>query len=65
MAAELRQTEDSELLKPPVEGEDFTTTDTWRVLRIQSEIVKGFDELAHVGPAVAVFGSARLPEHNR
>ncbi|HKM17082.1 MAG TPA: TIGR00730 family Rossman fold protein [Limnochordia bacterium] len=65
MAAELRQTEDSELLKPPVEGEDFTTTDTWRVLRIQSEIVKGFDELAHVGPAVAVFGSARTPEHHR
>ncbi|HOB08956.1 MAG TPA: TIGR00730 family Rossman fold protein [Limnochordia bacterium] len=59
------QTEDSQLLRPPVEGEDFTTTDTWRVLRIQSEIVKGFDELAHIGPAVAVFGSARTPEHHR
>lgn len=63
--AAVRQTEDSQLLKPPVEGEDFTNTDTWRVLRIQSEIVKGFDELAHIGPAVAVFGSARTPEHHR
>lgn len=65
MAEEMLQTEDSQLLRPPVEGEDFTTTDTWRVLRIQSEIVKGFDELAHIGPAVAVFGSARTPEHHR
>ena len=65
MAEEMLQTEDSQLRRPPVEGEDFTTTDTWRVLRIQSEIVKGFDELAHIGPAVAVFGSARTPEHHR
>ena len=65
MAEEMLQTEDSQLLRPPVEGEDFTTTDTWRVLRIQSEIVKGFDELVHIGPAVAVFGSARTPEHHR
>ena len=58
-------TEDRELLKPPVLTEDFTVSDTWRVLRIQSEIVSGFDELAHIGKAVAVFGSARTPENNR
>ena len=43
---------------------DFIHTDTWRALRIQSEFVKGFDELAEIGPAVSVFGSARVgPRH--
>ena len=35
--------------------------DPWRVLRIQSEFVEGFGALAELGPAVAVFGSARTP----
>jgi uncharacterized protein (TIGR00730 family) len=38
---------------------DFTHTDPWRVLRIQSEFVEGFGTLAELGPAVSVFGSAR------
>jgi uncharacterized protein (TIGR00730 family) len=38
---------------------DFTITDPWRVFRIMSEFVNGFDELAHIPPAVAIFGSAR------
>jgi uncharacterized protein (TIGR00730 family) len=37
----------------------FLEEDTWRVLRIQSEFVEGFEALAGIGPAVAVFGSAR------
>lgn len=41
---------------------DFTRTDPWRVLRIQSEFVDGFDTLARVGPAISVFGSARTAE---
>src|SRR5438874_13340206 len=35
--------------------------DPWRVLRILSEFVEGFDALADVGSAVTVFGSARTP----
>src|SRR6266702_1111571 len=35
--------------------------DPWRVLRILSEFVEGFDALNDVGPAVTVFGSARTP----
>jgi uncharacterized protein (TIGR00730 family) len=35
------------------------STDAWRVLRIQAEFVEGFGALAELGPAVAVFGSAR------
>ena len=38
---------------------DWLHTDPWRVLRIQSEFVDGFGALAELGPAVAVFGSAR------
>jgi uncharacterized protein (TIGR00730 family) len=33
--------------------------DPWRVLRILSEFVEGFDALNGVGPAITVFGSAR------
>ena len=36
--------------------------DPWRVLRILSEFVEGFDALNGVGPAVTVFGSARASE---
>src|SRR5205807_7743671 len=35
-------------------------TDPWRVFRIMSEFVEGFDTLSHIPPAVAVFGSARV-----
>jgi len=38
---------------------DFTVTDPWRVLRIMSEFVNGFDALAHIPASVAIFGSAR------
>ena len=38
---------------------DFTHTDPWRVFRIMSEFVDGFDELSQVPPSVAIFGSAR------
>jgi hypothetical protein len=38
---------------------DFTKEDTWRVFRIMAEFVEGFEDLAHIEPAVAVFGSAR------
>ena len=40
-------------------GADWVHTDPWRVLRIQAEFVEGFGQLAELGPAVAVFGSAR------
>ncbi|MFC0314266.1 TIGR00730 family Rossman fold protein [Gordonia phosphorivorans] len=36
-----------------------TVRDSWRVLRIQSEFVAGFDALENVSEAVTVFGSAR------
>ena len=38
---------------------DFTREDPWRIFRIMSEFVDGFDALSKVGPAVAIFGSSR------
>jgi uncharacterized protein (TIGR00730 family) len=38
---------------------DWVHTDPWRVLRIQAEFVEGFGQLAELGRAVSVFGSAR------
>ena len=43
---------------------DFTLTDPWRVMRITSEFVNGFDALAHIPPAVTIFGSARTKPDN-
>ncbi len=40
---------------------DWVHMDPWRVLKIQAEFVEGFNDLAELGPAIAVFGSARIP----
>ena len=53
-------TADQHLLQRQPGADAFTHTDTWRALRIQAEFVEGFDALADVGPAVSVFGSARI-----
>jgi len=42
--------------------EDLRKSETWRVFRIQSELVEGFETLFDIGPAVTIFGSARLEE---
>jgi uncharacterized protein (TIGR00730 family) len=54
-------TADAHLLAAPDEAPQFRTTDPWRVLRIQSEFVHGFDALADVDHGVTIFGSARTP----
>ncbi len=38
--------------------------DPWRIFRIMAEFVDGFEELKDIGPAVSIFGSARMkPNH--
>jgi uncharacterized protein (TIGR00730 family) len=56
------RTEDEKLLTADRRRPEFLETDTWRALRILSEFVEGFEALAGVGRAVAVFGSARTLE---
>jgi uncharacterized protein (TIGR00730 family) len=59
------KTEDQKLLRSREPSVDFQETDTWRTLRIMGEFVEGFDALAEVGPAVSIFGSARVGRRNR
>ncbi|MGH2366403.1 MAG: TIGR00730 family Rossman fold protein [Chloroflexota bacterium] len=44
---------------------DFTHSDPWRVMRMTGELVSGIDALANIGPAVSIFGSARLDQDSR
>lgn len=57
-------TEDEELLERfrGVPEMAFLNADPWRVLRIMSEFVEGFDTLAEVAPGISIFGSARTKE---
>jgi uncharacterized protein (TIGR00730 family) len=62
--APTRPTEDEILLKSSVEQRKelpavVARGESWRVFRIMGEFVEGFDELARLGPAVSIFGSAR------
>jgi uncharacterized protein (TIGR00730 family) len=53
-------TEDEKLLSgPSADPTDFTRQDTWRVMRIMSEFIEGFDNLASITKGVTIFGSAR------
>jgi uncharacterized protein (TIGR00730 family) len=38
---------------------DNPVKDLWRIFRVMAEFTEGFEELASVGPAVSIFGSAR------
>lgn len=54
-------TQDEQFLLPErIRQQPFTDTDPWRVLRIMGEFVEGFDALSKLGPAVSIFGSARV-----
>ncbi len=44
---------------------DFTTEDPWRVFRIMSEFVDGFEELSNIKKGVAIFGSAATKPNNK
>lgn len=44
---------------------NFTHEDPWRVFRIMSEFVEGFEVLSKVGKAVSIFGSSRIKPNNK
>jgi uncharacterized protein (TIGR00730 family) len=57
-------TDDEVLLRSPEPEDEYKTSDSWRVLRITSEFINGFDELATITQGVSIFGSARTPEND-
>ncbi len=42
-----------------IQAVESPVQDLWRLFRIMAEFTEGFEELASVGPAVSIFGSAR------
>ena len=48
-----------------INKEDFTREDPWRVFRIMSEFVDGFEVLSKIGKAVSIFGSSRTNPGNK
>ncbi len=56
-------TEDERLLTAPSEAPPpppAMGTDAWRVFRIMGEFVEGFEAMVDLGPAISIFGSARV-----
>jgi len=56
----------ADLIKEAFEQKNWNEihmTDSWRVFKIISELVEGFEKLARSGPCVSIFGSART-HHN-
>jgi len=49
----------------PLDPEEALSKETWRLFRILSEFVDGFEAMNDVGRAVTVFGSARTPPGHR
>ncbi|KAA0258055.1 TIGR00730 family Rossman fold protein [Deferribacter autotrophicus] len=45
--------------------DEIKVGDTWRIFKILSEFVEGFERLSGVEPAVSIFGSARVKEDHR
>lgn len=43
---------------------DLKGNEAWRILRIMSEFIEGFDRLTGIKNAVSIFGSARFDEQN-
>lgn len=48
----------TEYIHPP--DTSIPTGDAWRLFRIISEFVEGFETLSTLGPSVSIFGSSRL-----
>ena len=44
---------------------DFVKEDPWRIFRIMSEFVEGFEELSEVSQAVSIFGSSKARRGSR
>jgi uncharacterized protein (TIGR00730 family) len=47
------------------ENNTFIREDPWRIFRIMAEFVESFETMSKIGPAVTIFGSARIKPSDR
>ena len=47
-------------MEPQYVIDDFKLEESWRLFKIMVEFVNGVEALHHIGPAVTIFGSARV-----
>src|SRR4030043_111724 len=45
--------------------QEILTADSWKIFKIMSEFVEGFEKVARNGPCVSIFGSARTGPDNK
>ncbi len=46
-------------MRKKLKGPSLLAKDSWRVFRILSEFVEGFETMTEIGPSVSIYGSAR------
>jgi uncharacterized protein (TIGR00730 family) len=51
-------------LAPELVDKTWSARESWRVFRIMAEFVEATERLAHIRPAVSIFGSARVSPDN-
>jgi uncharacterized protein (TIGR00730 family) len=49
----------------PKSWQEIKTYDSWKIFKIISEFVEGFEKLGRIGPCVSIFGSARSKPGSR
>ena len=47
------------------ETKEVMASDSWKIFKIMSEFVNGFERMQEIGPCVSIFGSARTKPNNK
>ncbi|MBA4241593.1 MAG: TIGR00730 family Rossman fold protein [Sphingobacteriaceae bacterium] len=47
------------------ESREVMASDSWKIFKIMSEFVNGFERMQEIGPCVSIFGSARTKPDNK
>jgi uncharacterized protein (TIGR00730 family) len=47
------------------ETNEVMASDSWKIFKIMSEFVNGFERMQEIGPCVSIFGSARTKPENK
>ncbi len=65
MISNLSEEEKRQQAFEPKSWQELRAYDSWKVFKIISEFVEGFEKLGRIGPCVSIFGSARSKPGSR